>query len=538
MSSASNTAFCQNCGHGRLAPPLHSPFDALIAAGQQIKAEDSTMNDTFSAFMEEVRTDIEWNRKLVRRLRETVVRAERELERLETIMDTHLTINPPIHKLPMEVLGRIFEYSFTRPFELFPPDYTWSTLQAGSSFGPRTLATVCKRWHGVTVGTSRLWNGFNAEYRVREPKAKASADPSSTEVTESEQKKALITKNAFKYSKTAPLDITLWSACPDWYHDQVLSNVHRVERVHAVLQFPCKPQLIALKKYTNWPKLKTLELNAWPHVIRNKFSQRLMDFQDAPNLRELVLTTADLFRIEALLFAVPLPLLQITSLSITLPQSYQKCHPQDFGYLVSRLPNLRTLSVPGIIHFDTNARPSKPVYDLKKLHEISIDAPCLLQHIRCPELRDFTTSKLVLAQPVTLNFLKRSSTNLTRVTTPFASVYEPDCSKALEMVTDLEVTLDPIALAMKRLDPDKSRLDSVAPMVQTLKITCEHNFESRFSMSRDMHYCLDESLAEFIKQRWNVVAGASLNRSKLQQLDLLMKDWPCFIICNQLLGLS
>ncbi|KAF9023362.1 hypothetical protein BDZ89DRAFT_1069971 [Hymenopellis radicata] len=116
------------------------------------RPEDFALKDELAAFIGVVDEEISECKRGVNGLRAALIAAERDLAAAKSFRDLHVSIFPPIHTLPPEVLTKIFK--MVVGCELTP-------LRESARAGPWALRNVCTYWRHIAESEPRLWRCFD-----------------------------------------------------------------------------------------------------------------------------------------------------------------------------------------------------------------------------------------------------------------------------------------------------------------------------------------------------------------------------------------
>ncbi|KAF9023356.1 hypothetical protein BDZ89DRAFT_1162805 [Hymenopellis radicata] len=129
--------------------PYAHLFGTSIAFSE--RPEDFALKDELAGFIGVVDGEISACKRKVDGLRAALIAAEQDLADAKAFRDHHVSIFPPIHTLPPELLAKIFKRVVGCDMvQLWQPPLG----------GPWILKRVCRYWQGIAESEPRLWRCF------------------------------------------------------------------------------------------------------------------------------------------------------------------------------------------------------------------------------------------------------------------------------------------------------------------------------------------------------------------------------------------
>ncbi|KAF8918572.1 hypothetical protein CPB85DRAFT_994211 [Mucidula mucida] len=143
---------------------IHKPSPYAHLFGTTVsfstQPEDLTLKDELAGFIGVVDEEIAECERRVDGLRADLMAAEQELAAAKTFRDLHVSILPPIHTLPSEVLTKVFKM-------VVGCDLT--SLRGPAIPAPSVLRSVCKYWRRTAESEKRLWCCFDISAAPDDP---------------------------------------------------------------------------------------------------------------------------------------------------------------------------------------------------------------------------------------------------------------------------------------------------------------------------------------------------------------------------------
>ncbi|PBK69029.1 hypothetical protein ARMSODRAFT_957345 [Armillaria solidipes] len=156
MSEEMQKAYCPACGFDVATPVTRftsapSPFFILITTNGRVSTSD---DDLLSHYLQRVRADISAQDDVIRRIKSALTRAENEKNRLQGIFDSHAALRSPFRRCPPEVLTEIFHWTIATP----RGDHL--SLRELNARLSRVLSAVCRLWRTTVLSNPSLWARF------------------------------------------------------------------------------------------------------------------------------------------------------------------------------------------------------------------------------------------------------------------------------------------------------------------------------------------------------------------------------------------
>lgn len=125
-----------------------SPFQHLIDFGVSDNVATCGTRQELKTRIGALRSELAAPTSKAERLRSALTAADADCIAINEMLEAHLTLFPPIHDMPLEILTKIFSEIIDPPFDLF--DTT------GGMASPWSLGGVCRRRREVVWGTPQL----------------------------------------------------------------------------------------------------------------------------------------------------------------------------------------------------------------------------------------------------------------------------------------------------------------------------------------------------------------------------------------------
>ncbi|KIY73247.1 hypothetical protein CYLTODRAFT_257179 [Cylindrobasidium torrendii FP15055 ss-10] len=316
---------------------------------------------------------------------------------LQHQLQTHRSLRSPIHKLPREILTRIFDAC------LPPPDEDSALTQDGPRW---SLQAVCGLWREIIISTPRLW---------------ATVILTQGHYT---QRDSLTLRRHLRYASDAPLAIGIDCTSDSDYTDLVLDTI--AARHEQWMLFEIRGRETDVQRVFAHANEGTLALLQEVYVY-------------SPNLTRL-----DIPRY-SMAGTVPPTLTHISAATIA---------SNDYTCLsiMSSLEEWHLHTSGGLLPSHTSSRPM--VYD--KIHNLRIDHPMLLDPITVPRLESLlvhtSDSDIEVVSEPAINslcrFLERSQCTLTSLIIVEPALYEhprffSDVLANQRCITELDINVSP-----------------------------------------------------------------------------------------------
>ncbi|KAJ3768577.1 hypothetical protein FB446DRAFT_751139 [Lentinula raphanica] len=352
---------CDKSIHSRLSS---TEFDRILKLSRSESGYNPSASErkTYVGMLDEVRYEIEHRQLELRHLRDVLTQELEEhwdQQRLLKAYEAGIrNILSPIHSLPLEILGLIFQYVCcgkgardVANYYFHPSTGTSHCLERLPTFDVRR---VCIRWYRIVTSMPVLWTSFGID----------GCDPKSQSLV----------RTFLERSRSNLIDF-------------------RLSDTSAGIKFPPSP-LIAHR-------------NRWRHVsiagtflfLLDSFLAPLIECGETPsNLISLELKCFTLSP-HAFTFPIVLPSIKsliLSGLTLETPQyamttlCLSKVNCNDVLSLLSLLPNIKSLQVDRITQ--DNSPASAPIV-LKKLQNLTLKSPIdynFLNWVRCPHLASFS----------------------------------------------------------------------------------------------------------------------------------------------------
>ncbi|KAK1224494.1 hypothetical protein PQX77_012607 [Marasmius sp. AFHP31] len=238
---------------------------------------------------------------IVTRLKAETDALEAEKSRVNQVMLDYRSILRPIHRLPPELLERIFSFSVDIP-ELYDSsgyrEYPQSSLDPRKS--PWTLAQVCQSFRKLALATPSLWSfisfGFLGLACTANPESLAYLHAHNHRLRLQLQRSSDYPLTVMTHTPggMTPIDRSLFQLC---------SHTNRWRSLRIELHSSLTEELSQIRG--SLPNLESLDIHCLGSGIK-----RVDCFEFAPRLKKLVLSGNHEFHVD--LIGLSLPLLQIT----------------------------------------------------------------------------------------------------------------------------------------------------------------------------------------------------------------------------------
>ncbi|KAF9023355.1 hypothetical protein BDZ89DRAFT_1162804 [Hymenopellis radicata] len=165
MTDASNTdipnIMSSDSFHSRVIDKP-SPYAHLLGTTVSFstRPEDLALKDELAGFIGVVDGEISACKLKIDGLRAALFAAEQDLVAAKAFRDLHVSIFPPIHTLPPELLTKIFK--LVVGCDLTP-------LRESTRAGPWVLRSVCTYWRHIAESEPRLWRCFDLSLEPGDP---------------------------------------------------------------------------------------------------------------------------------------------------------------------------------------------------------------------------------------------------------------------------------------------------------------------------------------------------------------------------------
>ncbi|KAK0229443.1 hypothetical protein EDD85DRAFT_957192 [Armillaria nabsnona] len=132
-----------------------SPYEALL--GSVIPQESpESFKQSINTLIHEARMELSQYDSIIRDLVSTVIiEAESQRGKVQQFINAHVSLNPPVHTLPPEILNEIFLFACTRPYSVF----------GSRNCEARMIGGVCRRWRTVAWSSPALWSSLNLTWK-------------------------------------------------------------------------------------------------------------------------------------------------------------------------------------------------------------------------------------------------------------------------------------------------------------------------------------------------------------------------------------
>ncbi|KAF9474192.1 hypothetical protein BDN70DRAFT_936859 [Pholiota conissans] len=332
----------------------------------------------------------------LRALRDTIVSLETQRQKLQTqAIQQH---NPPIHRIPPEVAGEIFEWCIPNDiFDLnFRPTYSTSTFCS-----PLVISAVCRKWRDWAYSMPRLWNVLPFYTAAFSPRGLPDPDIVKQWINRAGQLPLSVTIHTPRYKPNDNLVL------------QVINVLNQYSSRWQTLSFSGRPEIFShlSNRIQSLPEIRGLYLDcdsdfsiAGAEDDDDEFSSPLVDFP-WERLTRLGLGMVNVFSFFKFLRVTP----NVIKYSFELDNEYILDHTH-FGP-----------STP-IIHFHLRDLVDSTLYsDMEYLN-----------HIQCPSLQSLTADNSIASclDSLILPFLQRSQCALRILSLNFSS-----CLSASEMTS-------------------------------------------------------------------------------------------------------
>ena len=149
---------------------IHGPPDVLYQHYLRNNGYPEANNvDSLVAGMEAAKLQSGLIRISIRRLKAALASLEGEDSRITEVIAKYRIVLRPVHKLPSEILAKIFLFTLNPPVALdravartYPPH------SLNTSKPPWTLGQVCREWREVALGTPGLWSSVYFHFRAHD----------------------------------------------------------------------------------------------------------------------------------------------------------------------------------------------------------------------------------------------------------------------------------------------------------------------------------------------------------------------------------
>ncbi|KAK0442225.1 hypothetical protein EV421DRAFT_2019663 [Armillaria borealis] len=132
-----------------------SPYEALL--GSVIPSESpESFKQSINALIHEARMELSQYDSIIRDLVSIVIiEAESQRDKVQQFINAHVSLNPPVHALPPEILNEIFLFACTSPYRVF----------GSRNCEVRMIGGVCRRWRAAAWSSPALWSSLNLTWK-------------------------------------------------------------------------------------------------------------------------------------------------------------------------------------------------------------------------------------------------------------------------------------------------------------------------------------------------------------------------------------
>ncbi len=406
-----------------------SPYTHLLGTTVAFsgRPEDLALKAELSAFIGVVDAEISECRRRVDGLRAALITAEQDLAAAKTFRDLHISIFPPIHTLPPEVLSKIFQMVVG-----CEETHLWVPKCAG----PWVLRQVCSYWRVTAESEPRLWRCFTLSKAITDNLTVSKQDTAAARLAQtlewsgSQRLTFAVDLRLFRFSSSTddamPCSLkVLLSSRRRWYHAKFLG-------FSQVL--PTYPRF----ELDDLNTLRFLTLTEKEDLEHGDFDLTALEkFAKAPKLRSLAITVLPM-RSE---LGVHFPWSRLTNLELDFIMS--KTINSLLRYrLISASPNLLTYHEQCASALESPAQvASEPIIICRHLQTLRMSGVHLLSRLECPQLKYFTLPTVTSTESsdLVVDFLTRSSPQqFTRLQVRFCEQQRPHLSPSLLALPTLE----------------------------------------------------------------------------------------------------
>ncbi|SJL11572.1 uncharacterized protein ARMOST_14977 [Armillaria ostoyae] len=132
-----------------------SPYEALL--GSVISPESpESFKQSIDALIHEARMELSQYDSIIRDLVSIVIiEAESQRDKVQQFINAHVSLNPPVHALPPEILNEIFLRACMSPYRVF----------GSRNCEARMIGGVCRRWRAAAWSSPALWSSLNLTWK-------------------------------------------------------------------------------------------------------------------------------------------------------------------------------------------------------------------------------------------------------------------------------------------------------------------------------------------------------------------------------------
>ncbi len=458
QSEEMQKAYCPACGFDVATPVTRftsapSPFFILITTNGRVSTSD---DDLLSHYLQGVRADISAQDDVIRRIKSALTRAENEKNRLQGVFDSHAALRSPVRKCPPEVLTEIFHC-------------TIATFRDNNHLGLRELnarlskiSTVCRLWRTTVLSNPSLW----ARFRLGGSRITGLMPLLETVLDRSCDASLSISCYSIFGVDTEEKDTFLWralGASQRWKHasiELVKSNIDNFAQVRGRL-----------------PRLEWLELGGRRYFFDARSGPRFDAFEDAPQLRALVLD--GVIPVQRL----ALPWTQIINLDIK-----YAIDRDNLSMVLSMTPNVQVLTLDyQKINGRTDGwkpKKSEDIVTCPSLRRVQVYDLALFRSFNLPSLEELEVEVLASSfgegkdykkvEDIFHDFLERSGSPIKKLVVRTDIIDFPRTFDMAFRLVDLDITLrSPTAatLFFQGLLSTGDKTD-VLPELRSLKVGC------------------------------------------------------------------